>query len=65
MARARKQPWKRPRPQQARHTTLTASAKRTARRRARTTGRRYPNLVDNMRAATRRRKKKTTKRRRG
>jgi len=58
MARVRKQPWKRPRPKHAQHTTLTPPAKRAARRRAQKAGRRYPNLVDNMRAATHQQEKK-------
>jgi hypothetical protein len=43
--------WKRPAPKKARHTKLTPAKKTAAKRRAKRAGRRYPNLVDNMRAA--------------
>jgi hypothetical protein len=56
MAKAkRKAPWKRPAPEKSRHTRLSAKQKTAARRRAKRAGRKYPNLVDNMREA---RKKK-------
>jgi hypothetical protein len=48
-------PWKKAPPKSAHHTTLSASQKMVAKRNARTAGRPYPNLVDNMAAA----KKKT------
>ena len=57
-------PWKRKRPEGARKTTLTAASKAKAKGRARAAGRKYPNLVDNMRAAAEqrsRKKKKTAK----
>jgi len=52
----RKAPWKRPAPKKAHHTALSAHQKGAAKRRAKKAGRKYPNLVDNMRAA---RKKKS------
>ncbi len=45
-------PWKKRNPLR-RHLRLTASQKAAARRAAQKAGRRYPNLVDNMRAARR------------
>ena len=46
-----KEPWKRKRPAGAKKTTLTAASRAKAKGRAREAGRKYPNLVDNMRAA--------------
>lgn len=60
MAKTRKRtstataPWQRARPAGARK-TLTPKRKAAAREAARTAGRRYPNLVDNMREAARQR----------
>ena len=48
----RKAPWKRPAPKTARHTHLSAKQKGAAKSRAKRAGRSYPNLVDNMRAAS-------------
>lgn len=48
----RKAPWKRPAPKKARHTHLSEKQKTAAKRRAKRAGRRYPNLVDNMREAS-------------
>jgi hypothetical protein len=48
----RKAPWKRPAPEKARNTHLSAKQKTVAKRRAKRAGRRYPNLVDNMREAS-------------
>jgi len=45
----RKAPWKKPAPKGSRHTHLTSADKSKARRAAKRAGRRYPNLVDNMR----------------
>jgi len=56
-----KAPWKRPRPKKAKHTKLSGKSKRAARSRARKSGRRYPNLVDNMRAAREQRARKKTR----
>ena len=56
---AKPPPWKRPRPAKPR-TKLSAAAIAWARARAARAGRRYPNLVDNMAAATHF-KRKTTK----
>lgn len=50
MATAKKAPWNRPRPKQAKR-KLTPAQKRRAKASARKAGRRYPNLVDNMRVA--------------
>jgi hypothetical protein len=47
----RKAPWKKPAPKGSRHTHLTSADKSKARRAAKRAGRRYPNLVDNMRVA--------------
>lgn len=48
---SKKAPWKRPAPKKKRSTHLTASQKRTAKKRAAKAGRPYPNLVDNMNVA--------------
>ena len=48
----RKPPWERPAPKAKRkQKRLTPAKKAKAKARARKAGRRYPNLVDNMRAA--------------
>jgi hypothetical protein len=60
MARSSRAPWKRPNPRKRAGKTskhLTSAQKSAAKARARRAGRRYPNLVDNMRMAA----KKTTK----
>lgn len=49
-------PWKRPRPRKARK-TLSSQEKAAAKASAKRAGRRYPNLVDNMRQAARKKKK--------
>jgi hypothetical protein len=54
----RKPPWKRARPKQAKR-TLTPAQKQRAKASARKAGRRYPNLVDNMRVASGKRRAKT------
>jgi hypothetical protein len=56
-----KPPWKRKRPSGARKTSLTPESRAKAKARAKRAGRPYPNLVDNMRAATEQRagRKKT------
>jgi hypothetical protein len=69
MARQQRAPWKRKNPRKAKGKAskhLTPKQKATAKRRARKAGRRYPNLVDNMRVAaksrrggTKRQKRKT------
>jgi hypothetical protein len=51
MATARKPPWKRPKPKDAKHHKLTPAQIAAARTRAKHAGRRYPNLVDNIWAA--------------
>jgi hypothetical protein len=43
--------WERPPPRSASHTHLRPAAKAKAKARAKREGRRYPNLVDNIRAA--------------
>jgi hypothetical protein len=60
---SRKPPWKRAAPATARHRKLTPRRKSAAKARARRAGRPYPNLVDNMRAASKKpkRKRKTRK----
>lgn len=60
MARSNRAPWKRSNPRKRAGKTskhLTSAQKSAAKARARRAGRRYPNLVDNMRMAS----KKTTK----
>lgn len=44
-------PWKRPAPKQGKSIKLTEASKAKARAAAKKAGRKYPNLVDNMRAA--------------
>jgi|SRR5262245_8965882 len=62
----RRPPWKRPNPRaKSRRRRLTAGQKTAARRRAKRAGRRYPNLVDNMQAASRAAKGRKTKDPRG
>jgi hypothetical protein len=51
-----KAPWKKAPPKNAKHTTLTASQKASAKKSARKAGRPYPNLVDNMKAAKKKKK---------
>ena len=66
MARTPRAPWKRPNPRKragkkSRH--LTPAQKSAAKARARSAGRPYPNLVDNMRVASKGSKKKAAKKR--
>jgi N-acetyl-anhydromuramyl-L-alanine amidase AmpD len=57
----KKAPWNKAAPKKSRHTKLTPAKKAQAKRSAKRAGRKYPNLVDNMRAAaSQRRKKKPT-----
>jgi hypothetical protein len=51
--KARKKPWERANPKQARGASkkLSASQKASAKKSAKRAGRTYPNLVDNMNAA--------------
>lgn len=53
----KKAPWNKAAPKK-RHTKLTPAKKARAKRSAKRAGRRYPNLVDNMRAAASRRPKR-------
>ena len=53
-----KAPWERKRPEGAKKTKLTAASRAKAKGRARKAGRKYPNLVDNMRAAAEQRSRK-------
>ena len=63
MASARKKaPWKRSAPKRSKHTTLSPAKKRSAKAAAKRAGRPYPNLVDNMRAATKSASKKAATR---
>jgi hypothetical protein len=64
MAKSARAPWKKSNPRKragktSRH--LTSSQKSAAKARARRAGRPYPNLVDNMRAASKASKKKSSK----
>ncbi len=54
--KTRKPPWKRSAPTRKAKTTLSPTEKKRAQARARRAGRRYPNLVDNMREAGKARK---------
>jgi hypothetical protein len=49
--KSRKPPWKRGAPRDAKHHKLSPRRKASAKASAKRAGRRYPNLVDNMRAA--------------
>ena len=56
----RRPPWKRRNPRKAKgkpSTHLSTADKAKARRRAKRAGRRYPNLVDNMRVAAQKRRR--------
>jgi len=44
-------PWNKPAPKKAEHTKLTPESKAKAKAAAKKAGRKYPNLVDNMKAA--------------
>ncbi|MFO1241760.1 MAG: hypothetical protein U1E36_00935 [Rickettsiales bacterium] len=48
MQKAKTPPWKKPKPKGSRTVKLTESEKKEARANAEKAGRRYPNLVDNM-----------------
>ena len=50
----KKAPWNKAAPKKSGHAKLTPAKKARAKRSAKRAGRRYPNLVDNMRAASRR-----------
>jgi len=56
MSTTRKPPWRKSNPKKRAGTSrkLTGAQKRSARSTAKKAGRRYPNLVDNMRAASKR-----------
>jgi hypothetical protein len=54
---AKKSPWDKPAPARTRATKLTAATKTKARATAKSAGRRYPNLVDNMTGAKKQKKK--------
>jgi hypothetical protein len=53
-------PWKKGKPRK-KTTHLTPQAKTAAKKRAKRAGRKYPNLVDNMRATVAQKKKKKSK----
>jgi hypothetical protein len=57
MAAKKKAPWDRPNPRKGKGTKLSPKAKAAAKASAKRAGRRYPNLVDNMRAAAAQKKK--------
>jgi hypothetical protein len=66
MPRSRKPPWTRSNPRKRAGqspTHLPAAQKATARRAAKRAGRRYPNLVDNMRVAAKAKPRRKTTRR--
>ena len=54
----KKAPWKRGAPKKSKHSKLSPAKKAQAKRAAKKAGRPYPNLVDNMRAASPTRKKR-------
>jgi hypothetical protein len=58
MAASKTPPWKRKRPARSKHTKLSEADKKKARARAKKAGRRYPNLVDNMRVAREKKRRK-------
>ncbi len=58
---SKRPPWKKPAPKRAGHTKLTKKKKASAKAAAKRAGRPYPNLVDNMRAATKGKGRKTKK----
>jgi hypothetical protein len=64
---ARKPPWKKgnPKAKAGRSGKLAPASRAKAKRTARKAGRRYPNLVDNMRAAAASKSKKKTKKKTG
>lgn len=49
--KAEKEPWEKSAPKNGGHTKLTAKSKARAKASAKRAGRKYPNLVDNMKAA--------------
>jgi hypothetical protein len=51
MTTERAAPWRKPKPKQSKKTKLTPRSIAKAKAAAKRAGRRYPNLVDNMRAA--------------
>lgn len=50
-------PWEKSPPKKTRHTKLTSKSRAKAKASAKRAGRKYPNLVDNMKAAQKQRKK--------
>jgi hypothetical protein len=60
MPKSSRPPWKRanPKARAGKSTRLTTDEKAQARQRARKAGRRYPNLVDNMRVASKKKRKR-------
>jgi len=59
MATKRKAPWKKAAPRKSRRTSLTSANKAKAKASAKRAGRKYPNLVDNMRMARKQRRQKS------
>lgn len=57
MSQMKLAPWKRSRPKGSKRTRLSLSDKKQARASAKKAGRRYPNLVDNMRVAQKKKKR--------
>lgn len=51
-------PWKKSAPKKSRHTKLSAQSRQSAKAAAKRAGRKYPNLVDNMKAAKKQRARK-------
>ncbi len=50
-AKSKKKPWKKDAPKKSKSTKLTPASKAKAKKSAKKAGRKYPNLVDNMKAA--------------
>jgi hypothetical protein len=51
-SRSKRAPWRKTAPKRSRHSKLTKGQKSKAKAAAKRAGRRYPNLVDNMRVAS-------------
>jgi hypothetical protein len=55
---SKKAPWNKPAPKKSRHIKLTSNSRANAKASAKRAGRKYPNLVDNMKAARQQRRGK-------
>jgi hypothetical protein len=57
MPKTQSPPWKKTAPKNTRHTSLCSDEKAAAKKSARSAGRPYPNLVDNMKFARKQKQK--------